>query len=173
MKFSKFDSSLYIYLAKLLGTEATLKAFEIENQYRAGYFEVGDEDDPINLVFSFPKESNDCYLMFTDGDPKKISLELASIQTYNENTAHLCYMHTVKTDSAYFKENGWKAFLITTPAMALDEIPNFTSIDNKDISFRLLVLLDENQYRLKLECGYDALLDYFEETGKDIVAFSV
>ncbi|MCL1112642.1 suppressor of fused domain protein [Shewanella basaltis] len=171
MKFSKFESSLYLYLSEALGSEKPLQAFEIPNGYRAGYFQVGEDKDPINLIFSFPLESDDCYLTFSDGDAKKISLELASVQSYNEQTAHLCSMHTVKTQNSYFNDHNWIALLITIPAMALDDLPSIETVGNRELRFHLVVPLNETHYGIKLENGYDALLDYFENTNRDIVAF--
>ncbi|WP_016957741.1 hypothetical protein [Catenovulum agarivorans] len=81
-------------------------------------------------------------------------------------------MHTVKTDSSYLNENGWVAFLITIPAMALDNLPTNAKICAQYIKFHLVVPLNEAAYSLKLSEGYDSLLDFFEQTGKGIVAFS-
>jgi hypothetical protein len=81
-------------------------------------------------------------------------------------------MHSVKTGNSYFTDNGWVAFLVTIPAMALDELADNAIVDERNIRFHLLVPLNEKQYSVKLNNGYDALLEYFEEVGKDIVEFT-
>ena len=75
MQFSKFESSLYLEIAKIMESESPLKATEYEGGIRAGYFVLGSDDDPINLVFSFPLENDDCYFTLTDGEVSEVTKE--------------------------------------------------------------------------------------------------
>ena len=172
MQFSKFESSLYFQLAKIMGSECSLRASEYETGIRAGYFVVGSDDDPINLVFSFPLKNDDCYFTFTDGDVSEITKEIASIQEFNETKAHLCDGHTVPTKNKYFNDSGWVSHLITIPAIAYEYLPNTLEIDGRTIRLHLVIPLSANEYNVKLKNGYDELLDYFEENQRDIVCFN-
>lgn len=172
MLFSKFENSLYFQLAKIMESESSLKASEYETGIRAGYFVVGSDDDPINLVFSFPLNNDDCYFTFTDGDTSEITKEIASIQEFNETNAHLCDGHTVPTKIWYFNDSGWVSHLITIPAIAYEDLPNTLEIDGRTIRLHLVVPLSESEYNVKLKNGYDELLDYFEENQRDIVDFN-
>jgi Suppressor of fused protein (SUFU) len=172
MQFSKFESSLYFKLAKIMESESTLKTSEYETGIRAGYFVVGSDDDPINFVFSFPLRNDDCYFTLTDGDASEVSKEIASIQEYNENNAHLCDGHTVPTKNSYFNNAGWISHLITISAIAYDDLPNTMNIDGKTIRLHLVIPLSEVEYDVKLNNGYDELLDFFEKNERDIVGFN-
>ncbi len=172
MQFSKFESSLYLELAKIMESESPLKAFEYETGIRAGYFLVGSDDDPINFVFSFPLENDDCYFTLTDGEASEVTKEMASIQEFNETDAHLCDGHTVPTKNRYFNNAGWVSHLITIPAIAYDDLPNTTFIADRKIRLHLVIPLSESEYNVKLKDGYDNLLDYFEENQRDIVGFN-
>ena len=171
MNFSKFETKMYLFLAESMGSEETLAAYEFEGGVRAGYFQVGDERDPINLVFSFPKNARDCYLMATDGDPYELCKEMSALQEYNESTAHLCNTHTVKTESQYMERAGWVAYLITTPAVLTSDLPNSADIAGEKVRFHLAIPLCKEEYEIKLANDNDALMEYFENTRRDIVAF--
>lgn len=172
MQFSKFESSLYLEIAKVMESESPLKASEYETGIRAGYFVVGSDDDPISLVFSFPLENDDCYFTLTDGAASEVAKEIASIQEFNETNAHLCDGHTVPTKNRYFNDAGWVSHLITIPAIAYDDLPNTINIGGRKIRLHLVIPLSESEYNVKLKNGYDDLLDYFEENQRDIVGFN-
>jgi hypothetical protein len=172
MQFSKFESSLYLEIAKIMESESPLKAYEYEAGIRAGYFVVGTDDDPINLVFSFPLENDDCYFTLTDGEASEVAKEIASIQEFNETNAHLCDGHTVPTKNRYFNGAGWISHLITIPAIADDDLPNTMNIGGRTIRLHLVIPLSETEYNVKLKNGYDELLDHFEENQRDIVGFN-
>ncbi len=171
MNFSKFETQIYLFLAESMGSEETLSAYEFEGGFRAGYFQVGDERDPIDLVFSFPKNGRDCYLMATDGDPYELCKEMSALQEYNESTAHLCSTHTVKTNSQYMDRAGWVAYLITTPAVLTSDLPNSADITGEIVRFHLAIPLCKEEYEIKLANDNDTLMEYFEKTRRDIVAF--
>ena len=158
-------------LAESLGSESELKAYEYKNNIRAGHFRVGDDEDFIQLVFSFPKDKSDCYLIFTDGDPKELCKEMASLHEYNNETAHLCDGHTVPTSSKYIKSGDWVSYLITVTSIAHKNLPMSEYIFERNIRFHLAVPLNKEEYDIKLEQGYDALLDSLDEKGRDIVDF--
>jgi hypothetical protein len=171
MEFSEFESTLYVTLADLLTSEGLLQAYEYEGGFRAGHFQIGDED-PIEMVFSFPKELDDCYFSFTDGDPKAISKQLSSLQRYNEEEAHLCDGHTIPTEDNYMNSVGWVAYLVTAPIIAHENIPTSKEILDRDVRFHLVIPLNQEEYDRKLASGYDALLDLLDENQRDIVAFN-
>lgn len=172
MIFSKFESKLFVVLAESLGCDSDLQAYEYKKGIKAGYMQIGNGEDSIQLVFSFPKEKSDCYLTFTDGDPKELCKEMASLQEYNDETAHLCDGHTVPTSSKYMKSGGWVSYLITVTPIAHKALPMFVDIFGRNIRFHLAVPLNKEEYEIKLERGYDALLDFLDEKGRDIVDFN-
>jgi len=109
--------------------------------------------------------------MVSDGDPYELCKEMAALQEYNENTAHLCKTHTVKTGSQYMERAGWVAYLITSTAVLTDDLPNSADIAGEKVRFHLAIPLSKEEYELKLAKDNDALMEYFERSRRDIVAF--
>ncbi|MDP5142194.1 suppressor of fused domain protein [Rheinheimera baltica] len=172
MQFSKFESALYICISNVMESEAGLSGHEYSDGYRSGHLQVGDDSDPIQVVFSFPRESDDCYLMITDGDPEKLAKEMAALQEYNENEAHLCKGHTVPTDSAYLNDAGWNSYLITTPRFSYADFPLNHEIDGREIRFHLALPLTNMEREIKMKDGLETLLDQFERINRDTITFN-
>ena len=152
-------------------TESDLEWFEFPDGYKAGSIFIGDEADPIYINYSFPNKLNDCYLCISDGSHKDLASQMASLQQYNENEAHLCHNHTVPTDDKYLNENGWYSYLITTPQISYSKFPENTEIQGRNIVFRLALPLSKNEKSIKIDQGINALMDYFQKIERDTISF--
>lgn len=172
MQFSKFESGLYLCIANAMESEADLRGHEYSDGYRSGHILVGDDSDPIYVVFSFPRESDDCYLMITDGDPECLAKEVAALQEFNEKDAHLCKGHTVPTKNNYLNSVGWSSYLITTPHFSYEDFPLTKNIDGRNIRFHLALPLTDSEREIKINDGLDSLIDYFENCNRDTITFS-
>lgn len=171
MQFSKFESGLYLCISDAMGSEANLSGHEYSDGFRSGHILVGDDSDPIQVVFSFPRESDDCYLMITDGDAECLAKEMAALQEYNEREAHLCKGHTVPTENSYLNDVGWNSFLITTPRFSYSDFPLSQEIDGREVRFHLALPLTQDERSIKVKDGLDALIDEFERINRDTITF--
>ena len=172
MEFSKFESGLYLCIANIFGVDANMNGYEYSDGFRSGHVLLGDDSDPVQVVFSFPRESNDCYLMITDGDPKQLAREMAALQEYNENEAHLCKGHTVPTKNSYLNDAGWNSYLITTPRFSYADFPLSNDIDGREIRFHLALPLTHREKELKMREGLECLIDQFERINRDTITFN-
>jgi len=172
MKFGEFESGLYLAIAKAMDSKSPLQAYEFPGGFRSGHVLIGDDSDPIYVVFSFPNKSDDCYVMITDGDPKELAKQMAALQEYNENTAHLCNGHTVPTDCRYLNESGWHAYLVTSPTITFGDFPLSHIVGNREISFHLALPISSEERMLKMESGLEALFDKFSDIERDTITFS-
>lgn len=171
MKFNKLEIGIYLLITDVFNTKENLKGHEYDDEFRAFHVLVGDETDPINIVFSSPKNSNDCYVMITDGDPEKLAREVAALQEYNENNAHLCNGHTVPTDNPYLNKVGWSSYLITTPKITYAKFPSIHKIESREIRFHLALPITSNERAHKIEHGLEKLFDNFENSNRDTITY--
>ena len=172
MIFTQFESILYLNIAEALGTDADLNGHEYSEGFRSGYVLLGDKSVPITVVFSFPKESDDCYLMITDGDPNILAKEMAALQDYNENEAHLSNGHTVPTENSYLNDAGWYSYLITSPRYSYADFPLTHKIEGREIRFHLALPLTVREKDLKMEKGLESLIGEFEKNSRDTITFN-
>ena len=172
MEFSKFESGLYVHIANTMSSEANLNGHEYDDGFRSGNLLVGDDSDPIQIVFSFPRESDDCYLMITDGDPEELAKEMAALQEYNEKVAHLCKDHTVPTENQYLNNAGWNSYLITTPHFSYEDFPLTHEIDGREVRFHLALPITQREREIKMNNGLDSLIDDFEAQNRDTITFN-
>lgn len=172
MKFTKFESSLYLAIAEVFDSDSNLHGHEYSDGYRSGNVLIGHEPDPIHVIFSFPNNSDDCYIMISDGDPDQLAKEVAALQEYNDTVAHLCKNHTVPTESEYLNNSGWFSYLITTPKITYSDFPNSLQINGREIRFHLALPLTEVERDIKINNGIEALLDKFEDSNRDTISFN-
>lgn len=168
---TRFESGVYLFVCQVFDTESDLTWHEYSDGYKAGYVLVGDKADSIYVVFSYPRESDDCYLMISDGDPEELATEMAALQEYNENVSHLCKDHTVPTKNSYLTGVGWSSYLITAPGVSYRDFPSSESLDGREIRFHLALPLTERERELKIEFGVNALFEKFEKTNRDTITF--
>ena len=172
MRFSEFESGLYLFISNVMGSESNLNGHEYSDGFRSGHILVGDDSDPIHVVFSFPRESDDCYLMITDGDPHRLAKEMAALQEYNERKAHLCKGHTVPTENKYLNDAGWASYLITTPRFSYADFPLSKEIDGREVRFHLALPLTPEERSIKMKDGLNCLVDEFERVNRDTITFN-
>lgn len=171
MEFESLESSLYVKLAEAMGSEGTLHGFEYPGSYRAGYFLIDDEDDPIYLVFTFPRKLDDCYLTFTDGSPEQVVSEIAALQQYNEEISPLSIGLTAPVLSDYMNSAGWVAFLITHTQFAFERLPNNLTLLDRNLSLHLALPLNESEYDTKTREGYEGVLGLLVKERRDLAAY--
>lgn len=139
--------------------------------YHTAYGLIGDESDLIYMVFALPNKSDDIYLMITDGDPGLVAGQLAALQKYNEEKEHICLYHTVPTTNEVFKVNDWVALLTIRPCTVISTFEDNTEIDGRNFRFRLVIPINKDEKKLKMESGIESLMDLFEETERDVITF--
>jgi len=171
MGFSDFEKTLSGFFYKSLPIKGNISFNEYEDGYRAGIGMIGDGTDPIQVVFSIPKCSDDLYLIISDGDPEELSKEVSSLQSYNENTSHLCVEHTVPTQNKYVKESGWCAYLISRPEVTYKGFPDTKDISGRNIRFHLVMPIAEGDRKLKIEKGIDQLMEKYGDEGRELFTF--
>jgi hypothetical protein len=171
----KFRAGIYVHLFDKLRVNGklTLKHFEYESgkKYHTAYGMITEPSDPIYLIVATPNVSDDVYVMMTDGDPSKLSGELAGIQQYNEEREHICLDHTVPTENQYLVSNGWSSFLTLVPETAHDSLPSAKEVRGRSLKFRLVVPITESERELKIKNGITSLLDHFDKTERDTISF--
>ncbi|NVJ51545.1 MAG: suppressor of fused domain protein [Gammaproteobacteria bacterium] len=172
MKFSKFETGLYLYIANTFGTDANLQSHEYSDGYRSGNVLIGDKSDPIQVIFSFPQKSDDCYLMITDGDPEELAKEVAALQEYNENNTHLCKDHTVPTENRYLNNAGWYSYLITSPRISYSDFSPLHKIGDREIRFHLALPLTQQEREIKMNNGINSLIEQFAAKNRDTISFN-
>jgi len=145
--------------------------FDSGIHYHTAYGLIGDESDPIYVVFAMPHKSDDIYLMITDGDPSLVAGQLAALQKYNEEAEHVCLYHTVPTKSDVFNTNDWIAFLTIRPCTIITTFKDDAEIGDRNFRFRLVIPINAEERKLKMESGIEALMDLFEETKRDVITF--
>ncbi|NVJ62440.1 MAG: suppressor of fused domain protein [Gammaproteobacteria bacterium] len=171
MELSKFENSLVVFFFGVMKADGKVNYFEFEDGIRAGYISVGSDEDPIFLVFSFPKHSEESYLMLSDGNPKELVRQMAALQEYNENEAHLCNGHTIPTDNEYLNNVGWYSYLITNPRFSYKDLPLVQEIDGRKVRFHLALPITKEERDLKIKNGLEALIDEFGNKNRDTITF--
>ena len=171
MELNQFENALVVFMFEVMKVNGSVEYYEYEGGYKAATLLVGDEKDPLHLIFSFPNESDDCYLMLSDGNPRELAKLMASLQEYNEGEAHLCTGHTVPSESKYMEESGWAAFLLSSPQITYSSFPELNIFSGRKIMFHMAIPITEEERELKISSGLDALIDEFEEKERDVVTF--
>jgi hypothetical protein len=175
MEFNIFERAVAGFFYDTLPIKGDLSFREYnlsgEGLYKAGFGMLGDDNDPIQVVFSIPKDSDDLYFIISDGNPDELAGEIASLQKYNEKIAHLCMNHTVPTECDYVKGSGWFGYLISSPKVTWNEFPMTSKLLDRNIRFRLVMPISESDRIIKTESGVDALMDKYDEQKRELFTF--
>ena len=176
MNDERFRAAIYVHLFRKLNAKGDISiqeyAYESGKKYFTAYGLITDSSDSIYLIVAAPNISDDVYLMLTDGDPKLLSRELAGIQQYNEEKAHVCLDHTIPSEGEYLNDNGWSAYVILVPETVHRSLSSTGEIHGATVKFRLVVPITENERQMKMASDIEALLEHFDETGRDIISFA-
>lgn len=132
-----------------------------------GVDEVGRE---IRVVVSLPVQSQGVFLAVTARMGREVARLLANLEDYERETARtLRPLESVVTDGP----GDIKAlFLLRTAShSALVGIPDDAEINFRKRSFSLVIGLSEAEYRCKLNCDVNALLDSLQKSNRSMLVF--
>jgi hypothetical protein len=174
-QMEKLRAGICLHFFESLNVKGDLQLNYVEydngSKFHTAYGEIGTPEDSISIIFSMPNESDDVYMMVSDGDPSKLYGQLASIQQYNEEEAHVCIDHTVPTDNEYLRSVGWAAFVMLYPSTTFDDFEYTNVILDRKLRFCQVVPITEEERQLKMSNGIDALLSKFTDENRDVITF--
>lgn len=175
MDCTDFEKSVIAFFYKVLPIKGDISISEIccENgrSYLAGIGMLGDESDPIKVVFSIPKKGEESFFIICDGDSNELSREIAGLQKHNEEVAHLCLHHTISTDNEYVKNAGWAGYLISSPNVTWKDFPRSANLPEREVRFWLAMPISDADRQIKIELGVDALMDKYQKEGRELFTF--
>ena len=171
----KLRAGICLHMFENLDVKGDLQLNHVEfdsgSKYHTAYGEIGSPEDPISIIFSMPNDSDDVYMMVSDGDPSKLYAQLASIQQYNEEEAHICIDHTVPTNNEYIRNAGWAAFVMLYPSTTFEDFKYTNIILDRKLRFCQVVPITEEERQFKMSKGIEALLNKFTEENRDVITF--
>jgi hypothetical protein len=128
-------------------------------------------DPAAKLIFSLPCETSNVYVCITDGEPAILRQLIATLEDYDAQGEcnHFGTVHLFA--DPVLNSNGVCGVLLLQGSIynALEHVPDEAIIDGRTVQFLGVVLLSKAEYKLWSEAGLDALLEYFEKAGKDLV----
>jgi len=174
-EMEKLRAGICLHIFESLNVKGDLQLNHVEynsgSKYHTAYGEIGSPEDPISIIFSMPNDSDDVYMMVSDGDPSKLYGQLASIQQYNEEVGHVCIDHTVPTNNEYIRSVGWSAFIMLYPSTTFDDFKYTNIILDRKLRFCQVVPITEEERQFTMSNGIDALLTKFADENRDVITF--
>jgi hypothetical protein len=142
-------------------------------RYRAAHTLVGDPAEQVRVVYSIPQLTNHVFFALTLGQPMDVASLLANLEEYeHDKKSALVHGEVVITPHDPFW-NGKHAphaiiLLLVDVADDLVAIPGNADIGGQQITFSLAVPLSKEETDHLARFGHDALIDLFQETGKEL-----
>jgi len=157
-----------------LDDECELFAIEDDrNVYRQGMVKVNTENE-INVSFSFPhlSDSENVYVIASEGEPSLVRRLIANIQQL-DNDSDVKLGNIQIFNSADLESIGIVGVILLPIEVSnlLCDLPDRFEYDCKDYKFLLVVPLSTKEHEVWKSDGHDALMDFFEETNKDLISF--
>ncbi|WP_029652249.1 hypothetical protein [Marinobacter daepoensis] len=176
MDYTDFEKSLIAIFYRLLPIKGDISVSKIDFQngrsYLVGVGMLGDESDPIKVVFSIPRKGGESYFIICDGDGSELSREIAGLQKHNEEIARLFLHHTIPTENAYVKNAGWSGYLISLPNVAWTDFPRSANLQEREVKFWLAMPISDADRQIKIELGVDALMEKYQNEGRQLFTFN-
>lgn len=131
---------------------------------------IGDEK--LSLVFNLPTLVPKLFAMVTEGDPEKLTRILAHIEEVDFKKKSISNSHIIRFDDEYLLANNKIGVLILNADVSpvLAALPNPIVFEEDTITPYLVVLINSHEYRIWKNEGNDALMEYFSEIDKNLVA---
>lgn len=144
-----------------------------KRRYYVAAAPVVDTDPGLTLVFTLASHSKLIFLTITDAQPRKIAALLSEAEDFDSTGTSMRFSETLRVENEFAAQNGRVAMLLLPASVSryLPDFPMQTQFDGDTCGLALVVFLSEEEYRTKLERGYDALLDRFESEDRDLVSF--
>jgi hypothetical protein len=176
VQLSAFENEIYIFLLENLPTNdvATIYEFQLEGQensnHAIAYSPLNGEDE-YNFVFSLGRHSQNVFITIANGDTKEIARAVANIEDCDVEKGGLSLDDFVDLDINIFRRNGWKGVLLMPVSLlgTLESFPLCKVISGNYVNFFLAVLISHDEYCCMKSSGIEALMEKFDEEGKDII----
>lgn len=176
MDYTDFEKSVIAVFYRFLPINGDISISNIDFQngrsYLIGVGMLGDESDPIKVVFSIPRKGEDSYFIICDGDSSELSREMAGLQKHNEEIAHLCLHHTIPTENVYVRNAGWSAYLISLPNVTWRDFPRRANLPERVVQFWLAMPISDADRQIKIELRVDALMEKYQNEGRQLFTFN-
>jgi hypothetical protein len=140
--------------------------------YRQGVISL-IEDEDISIIFTLPQEQkSNIYLLATDGPIPLVRKLLANIEE-SESDSSIFTGNVLLMDGLELQERDifGVIFLPVDVSNALDFLPSKFTFEHNDFEFILVVTISQKEHAIWKTQGHDALMDYVELNGKDLISF--
>lgn len=159
----------------ILNDDCNLYYFEREDGIKRYQAVSTLHDNPnVRVIFSIPNDMNNIYITVSDGDASLIRQLFATLEDIegHEKFGIGCVQ---LFDDICLIENNIKAVILlpVTTSNILNYLPHEFEVDKVNYNFNLVVFLSTNEYLEWKIKGHDALIDYFIENEKDLIAFNL
>ena len=134
-----------------------------------------DAEAGSHLVFTVASYSHLVLVTVTDGAPAAVGALLAALEDFDTTIAALGIGHTVPlTTHRYAVEHGRCAAVLLdhTTLNLLSSLDSVVEFEGHTCHFAFVLFLDEAEYRVKREQGFDGLLEYLNRTGRRLIRFA-
>lgn len=179
IKLSSRQSAIIAYVLEHSAVEDNVKllSFSLTGSEAPGkqviaYAKVLHPDEELFLLFTLSDFSDRIFMTVSDGDPKELSKVLATLEEYDHYSNKLLVGSSVKMPSAYLSGFGKIGVILLAASTSplLIRVGKCIRIKGSVYHPYLVTFIDEQEYALKSEKGFDELLNQFERTDKDLVS---
>ena len=146
--------------------------YDNEQEYVAGFGCFEDPEDPVNVIFSIPINAYHIFFTITEGNAQRIAQDLSAIQQYCENVSEICVGHSVPTENKYLLENGYVGYVFISASQFHECLEKAVELNGKQYKGIGAIPVNTMELKIKRESGIEALFDYWNENGKDRLAFN-
>jgi hypothetical protein len=170
---SKFHAQLLHLLMEndQLQDSSVLRDF-VENDVVLKTALIKSKDESVGLVCNLPTLVPKMFAMVTEGDLEKLVRVMAHIEEVDAEKKCIESSHVIRFDEEYLKSKGKVGVLILNAEVSpvLSILPELIKFNGEFVTPYLVILIDSHEYEIWKSKGNDALMDYFEETNKSLVA---
>lgn len=130
-------------------------------------------DDEISVVFSLPQNGRkNIYMLASDGSTDLLRNILANIEE-SESDRSILLGNVLLLESEELKNRDISGvlFLPIDTSPVLEDLPSNFYFEGTEYCFFLVTFLSFVEHDVWRTRGHDALMDFFAETEKDLIAF--
>lgn len=162
----------HILSGPLGATECSVRSFQNEDGpiHRQGIIDV-DDADGVKVIFSLPQAGESrIFVTASDGDEYFVRRVIANLEeasvTQSIKPGHVLLLRDPEISR---RDIDGVMFLPIGVSDLLDYLPERFSFAGKEYLFLLVVFLTSQEHELWRKQGHDALMDHWQEIGKDLV----
>jgi hypothetical protein len=132
------------------------------------------DDVNLHVIFSIPTNTHNIYITVSDGDANLIRQLFATLEDI-EGHEQIGIGCVQLFDDTRLIENDVRGIILLPiiTSNILNFLPNQFEINGVNYNFILVVFLSTKEYQQWEIKGHDALIDYFIENEKDLIAFNL